>query len=109
MVTSSVILQAAQSLSAEKETARIGFTTTKKLGKAHIRNRARRRLRAALQPLYTQLLPHQDYVLIGRYNTADCPFETLTKDLAWGIKKINRLLQGTPNETPLPPTADSAD
>lgn len=109
MVTSSVILQAAQSLSVETNAARIGFTTTKKLGKAHIRNRARRRLRAALYPLYAQLLPNLDYVLIGRYNTADCPFETLTKDLAWGIKKLNRLLQGTHHETPLPPAADSAD
>lgn len=109
MVTSSVILQAAQSLSAEKEAARIGFTTTKKLGKAHIRNRARRRLRAVLRPLYEQLLPNRDYVLIGRYNTADCPFETLSKDLAWGLKKLNRLLQGNKDEKPLPPAAHLAD
>lgn len=109
MVTSSVILQAAQSLSAEKEAARIGFTTTKKLGKAHIRNRARRRLRAVLRPLYEQLLPNRDYVLIGRYNTADCSFETLSKDLAWGLKKLNRLLQGNKDEKPLPPATHPAD
>lgn len=40
MVTSTVILQAAQSLSAPEQNPKTGFTTTRKIGKAHIRNRA---------------------------------------------------------------------
>ena len=57
MVTSTVILQAAQSLSVSETAPKIGFTTTKKLGKAHIRNRARRRMRAALRETYNRLNP----------------------------------------------------
>ena len=45
MVTSTVILQAAQSLSAPEQNPKTGFTTTRKIGKAHIRNRARRSAR----------------------------------------------------------------
>lgn len=109
MVTSTVILQAAQSFSVPYETPKIGFTTTKKLGKAHIRNRARRRMRAALHDYYHLLNPNIEYVLIGRYNTADCPFEKLRNDLSWGLKKLNKLFESNTDEQTLPKAADSAD
>lgn len=93
MVTSSVILQAAQSLSANSETAFVGYTTTKKIGKAHIRNRSRRRMRAAVREVFPNYaLPNVSYVLIGRYNTADCEFKQLLKDLTWGLNKITKIM-----------------
>ena len=94
MVTSTVILQAAQSLSVSETAPKIGFTTTKKLGKAHIRNRARRRMRAALRETY---------------NTAECDFAKLKDDLIWGIKKLNKQFESAPDEQVLPTAADSAD
>lgn len=109
MVTSTVILQAAQSLSVSETAPKIGFTTTKKLGKAHVRNRVRRRMRAALRETYNRLKPGYEYVLIGRYNTAECDFTKLREDLNWGLKKLNKLFESTPDEQPLPPVADSAD
>lgn len=36
--------------------------------------------------------PGVDYVLIGRYNTADCPFDKLKGDLCYGLKKLHKLL-----------------
>lgn len=46
---------------------RVGFTATRKIGGAIVRNRAKRRLRAAAQALLPQLgKPGFDYVLIAR-------------------------------------------
>lgn len=94
MVTSTIILQATQTLSEDNNPAHVGYTSTKKIGKAHVRNRTRRRMRAAVREVFSQYaLANTDYVLIGRYNTATCPFDNLKKDLAWGLKKISKLIQ----------------
>lgn len=111
MVASTLILQAAPSLSAPENAVRVGYTTTRKLGKAHIRNRTRRRLRAAVREIFPQYAAAgTDYVLIGRYNTADCPFEKLKNDLLWTTKKINKLFNknGNGDEEPARPLSDSA-
>ena len=89
--TSSLVLQASPSCLAQPTSqARIGYTTTKKIGKAHVRNRCRRRLRAAAALFFKQLaLPDFDYVLIARYTTADVEFSTMCRDLQYALKKIN--------------------
>lgn len=90
VITSTLVLQAAQTLSAPTDASYVGYTTTKKIGKAHIRNRARRRMRAAVRLLFPSLAqPQMSYVLIGRYNTADCAFSKLCKDLTYALKKIS--------------------
>ena len=67
VATSTLILQAAQSLSAPEGSCRTGYTTTKKIGKAHVRNRTRRRMRAAVRELFpARARPGVDYVLIGQ-------------------------------------------
>ena len=49
---------------------RMGFTATKKIGNAVIRNRAKRRLREAARMLLPEFgLPGYDYVLIARNTT----------------------------------------
>ena len=92
--TSSLVLQAApQGLTQPASQARIGYTTTKRIGKAHTRNRCRRRLRAAVSLLFGQsALPDFDYVLIARYTTATAKFSTICRDLQYAIKKINQKL-----------------
>lgn len=112
MVTSGIILQAALSLSKEETPAKVGYTTTKKIGKAHIRNRTRRRLRAAVREIFKDsFFPNVEYVLIGRYNTADRPFEKLKGDLKYGLKKIHKLLnlEGKEDEQDSPKPSDSTD
>lgn len=90
--THTLVLQAAPSKSEQLSgEARIGYTTTKKIGKAHVRNRCRRRLRAAAALFFAEhALPDFDYVIIARYTTAEAKFSAICKDLCYALKKINR-------------------
>lgn len=99
MVSTSLILQAARSLPAayrkpDNESCFLGYTATKRLGKAFIRNRTKRRLRAAAREIFPTLaLPSTDYVLIGRYCTKDVPFEQLKTDMKTALKRINKIMR----------------
>ena len=69
--------------------ARVGFTASAKVGNAVVRNRARRRLRAAA----ASVLPHHaesahDYVLIARAGTLKRRFADLVADLEAGLKRL---------------------
>lgn len=70
--------------------ARIGFTVTRKIGNAVVRNRARRRLREAarltLEPL---VRPGFDYVVIARAGTIARPFESLRDDLRRALDAVH--------------------
>jgi ribonuclease P protein component len=68
---------------------RVGFTASRKVGMAVARNRARRRLRAAvdrLMPLHAA--PEHDYVLIARAETLRRPFAALVGDLEAALKRL---------------------
>ena len=59
-----------------------GFTATKKIGGAVIRNRAKRRLREAVRQLLPRLgRPGWDYVFIARRDTADIVWPRLLDDM----------------------------
>lgn len=109
MVASGLILQAAQSLSMDKDRCHLGFTVTKKVGKAHIRNRTKRRLRAAAREIFpNHARCDTDYVLIGRYNTASCDFAELRQNMAVALKRINKLFaKEEKNEKAIAANSDS--
>ena len=70
---------------------RVGFTATKKLGNAVVRNRVKRRLRElARLKLAGQARPGHDYVLIGRAPTRDRAFPDLETDLNSALKRLHR-------------------
>jgi len=94
MVVSTVILQAAPSLSSTFEPFKVGFTTTKKIGSAVVRTRVRRRLRAVVRELFPKFAKNNvEYVLIGRYNTVNCPYQILKNDIKWALKKANGMIE----------------
>lgn len=67
---------------------RLGFTVTKKVGNAVIRNRTRRRLRAVARiVLADTVVGAHDLVLIGRDTTRGRPFGLLVDDLRRAIAK----------------------
>jgi ribonuclease P protein component len=70
--------------------ARFGFTATKTLGSAVIRNRARRRLKEAVRLAAPEhALEGYDYVLIAREGTVQRPFTALIKDLERAFAKAH--------------------
>ncbi len=72
---------------------RVGFTASKKVGGAVVRNRARRRLRAlARDVLAAEATPGYDYVLIARAETATRDFAALRGDMRFALKRL-KLLQ----------------
>ena len=67
----------------------LGFTATKKLGGAVVRNRAKRRLREAaraLLPLHAH--PGYDYVLVARQGTPDRPWDRLLDDVKTALIRL---------------------
>lgn len=89
VATRTLVLQAMKT-EAENLTGkpRIGYTTTKKIGKAHTRNRCRRRLRAAAALLFCKYaMSDFDYVLVARYTTEKAEFATICEDLVYALKK----------------------
>ncbi len=74
----------------DSEPPRIGFTATRRLGGAVVRNHIRRRLKEAVRTgLADELKPGYDYVFIGRSQTASRPFDQLKTDLRDAVRKIH--------------------
>lgn len=75
----------------DHEPARVGYTASKKVGGAVVRNRARRRLRAAVHDvLAAQAKPGHDYVLIARAATAARGYDDLVADLETALQRVER-------------------
>ncbi|MFO1079764.1 MAG: ribonuclease P protein component [Reyranellaceae bacterium] len=77
--------------------ARVGFTVTRKVGNAVVRNRVRRRLReAARQVIAATARRDLDYVLVGRQGTIERDFAILRAELAEALKRLKALAVATP-------------
>ena len=88
-VTPSLVLQAAAAApDSEGCGVRVGFTASRKVGNAVMRNRARRRLKAVAAELVAKhARAGLDLVLIARPATCTCAFDDLRRDLLQSLKR----------------------
>ena len=80
----------------DEDNIRVGFTVTRRVGGAVVRNRARRRLRAAAETVMPSHAAHgRDYVVIGRAGTIRRPFAALVGDLETALRKLGAWQEAT--------------
>ncbi|MFM7335013.1 MAG: ribonuclease P protein component [Tabrizicola sp.] len=89
--TSGFLLQARDRADGSTE-VRVGFTASKKIGNAVLRNRAKRRLRAlAREVLAPEARAGWDYVLVARPEaTVTRPYPDLCADLRHALATVHR-------------------
>ena len=75
------------------EVNRVGITVGKKLDKAHIRNRTRRRIREVYRLNEEKFQPGWDIVVVARSRAVDAPFDKLTKSYLSLAQKAGILRQ----------------
>ena len=70
---------------------RVGFTVTKKIGGAVVRNRMKRRFRAlAREVVAARGIPGADHVMIGRSKGIERDFAQLRSELAGALDRLRK-------------------
>ena len=68
---------------------RNGFTVTKKIGNAVVRNRMKRRFRALVRDIFPlHAVPGADHVLIGRSSGIERDYASLTSELKRALSRL---------------------
>mgnify|MGYP003990924791 FL=1 len=79
---------------------RVGYTASKKVGNAVIRNRARRRLRAVVDAIARRhVKAGRDYVLIARAGTPTRDYAALVRDFETALKRLDAWRANGADET----------
>jgi ribonuclease P protein component len=70
---------------------RIGFTVTKKIGGAVVRNRMKRRFRALAREIVPAMgVAGADHVMIGRANGVEREYGVLRSELAGALDRLRK-------------------
>ena len=73
----------------DDDLVRVGFTVTKKIGNAVVRNRMKRRFRALVRETFPDFaIPGADHVLIGRSSGIERDYAALAAELKRALGKL---------------------
>ena len=72
---------------------KVGFSVSRKVGNAVVRNRIRRRLRECFRPLLGDVKPGL-YVIVARPSAAKATFQSLQRDVRYLLKKQEAYTEG---------------
>lgn len=78
-------------LSTGNPQTRLGISLSRKLGKATLRNRIKRRLRALLRELFPYLAKGYDIVIVAKSSAVDASFEELRCSLRLLLERAHLL------------------
>lgn len=86
-----LVLQSSNKPDAAKTSSpRVGYTVTKKVGNAVVRNRIRRRLKEAAARVFdAKARKDSDYVIIGKYGALTANYTSILKDLEQALDHVH--------------------
>ena len=88
--SSIAIIRMIASPDAKADTCRVGFTVSSACGNAVVRNRIKRRLRAAVTTLWsTHARAGYDYVIIGKAGSDKAEYQTILDELSKSLRKLH--------------------
>lgn len=68
---------------------KVGFSVTKKVGKAVVRNKVKRRLREIVAKFENILVPCRTFIVVAKPTAKDVPFLELKEEVLYLLKKAN--------------------
>ena len=77
-----------------RHVTRVGFSVSKKIGKAVVRNRVKRRLREAVTPLLPGIRIGYNIIFIARNPLVEAPFSTIGAQLLFQLRKAGLMIEG---------------
>lgn len=77
----------------------VGFSASKKIGNSVVRNRAKRRMRAAFAPNLHYVKPGYNLIFVAKEQTLTAAFSQLEQSMRYLLNKAELYAQPAPDET----------